>query len=375
MENHRIFRQGLLLATWSLLAIFLQGCIPPLADTFKEVEDGIYLEKKSMTNAPSPDSTVKVMTWNIRFGIGRGPWFGDACGYKVVYSESEVMANLNLIAQKINQLQPDIALLQEVDIQSTRSAYVDQVQWLLDHTEFNYAVYGSQWKVQYIPSDGLGRMNETNLILSRWPLDKAKRIPMALRTDQIAPEQYLYERCCMVEAKVVIPGFEDFYVINIHASAFAQDSTRSKHLAAFKDRMDSISDAGLLFVAGGDLNSIPPGSAKSDFCIEHKCPGETFHVDGVEPYHKEGMYYEPEKDGMRTLYNAYSNVIPLSTYIMNQSLYFTQTPVPEMIWDRTLDYLFTNSRWKAGASVVHQECTVESDHVPVCGELVLRKRN
>jgi endonuclease/exonuclease/phosphatase family metal-dependent hydrolase len=375
MKNTRAHRQLITVVFLPILLFFLQSCIPPLADTFRAVEDGIYLEKNQKVNAPAPDSSVKVMTWNIRFGIGRGPWFGDACGYKVVYSESDVLANLTLIAQKINQVKPDIVLLQEVDIQSTRSAYVDEVQWLLDHTEFNYAVYGSQWKVQYIPSDGLGRMNETNLILSRWPLNEAKRIPMALRTDQIAPEQYLYERCCMVEAKVIIPGFDDFYVINIHASAFAQDSTRSKHLAAFKDRMDSIANVGLVFVAGGDLNSIPPGSDSTDFCMEHKCPGETFHQDGVEPYHKEGMYYEPEKDGMRTLYNAYTNVIPLNVYLQNQPAYFTQTPVPEMTWDRVLDYMFTNSRWKAGASVVHQECVVESDHVPVCGELILRKSN
>lgn len=357
-----------------LLFVF-QSCIPPLAHVFDDVEDGIYLEKKQLVNAPAPDSTVKVMTWNIRFGIGRGPWFGDACGYKVVYSESEVMANLNRIAQKINQLQPDVVLLQEVDIQSTRSAYVDQLQWLLDNTYFNYAVYGSQWEVQYIPSDGLGRMNETNVILSRWPLDKAKRIQLALRTDQIAPEQYLYERCCMVEAQVVIPGFDNFYVVNIHASAFAKDATRTKHLASFKAELDRITNEGAVFAAGGDLNSIPPGSDSTDFCMEHKCPGETFHQIGVEPYHKEGMFFQPQTDGMETLYNAYTNVIPLNVYLLNQPLYFTQTPVPEMTWDRVLDYMFTNNRWKAGASAVRQECVVESDHVPVVGELVIRKSN
>ena len=218
-------------------------------------------------------------------------------------------------------------------------------------------------------------MNETNIILSRWPLDKAKRIQLALRTDQIAPEQYLYERCCMVETKVIIPGFDDLYVVNIHASAFAQDDTRKRHLAAFKAELDKIKAGGALFVAGGDLNSIPPGSDSTDFCIEHKCPGEIFHQAGVEPYHKEGMYYEPENDGMRTLYDAYDNVIPLSTYLANQPLYFTQTPVPTMTWDRVLDYMFTNSRWVAGASSVRQECVVESDHVPVCGSLIIRKSN
>ncbi len=372
MENKKALSSFLIFALPILLFTF-QSCIPPLANSFEDVEDGIYLEKSPIVSAPAPDSSVKVMTWNIRFGIGRGPWFGDACGYKVVYSESEVLANLHLIAQKIEQLKPDIVLLQEVDIQSTRSGYVDELQWLLDNTYFNYAVYGSQWQVGYIPSDGLGRMNETNVILSRWPLDGAKRYQLALRTDQIAPEQYLYERCCMVETRVVIPGFEDLYVINIHASAFAQDNTRVKHLAAFKKEMDRIKALGSLLVAGGDLNSIPPGSDSTDFCEEHKCTGEIVHSKEVDPYHKEGMFYDPETDGMRNLYNAYTNVIPLSTYLANQSAYFTQTPVPEMSWDRVLDYMFTNSRWVAGASSVRQECVMESDHVPVCGALIIRK--
>jgi endonuclease/exonuclease/phosphatase family metal-dependent hydrolase len=373
MENKLFTRHFFLVAFLPILLFLLNSCIPPLAHVFEDVEDGIYLEKSSMVSFPAPDSSVKVMTWNIRFGIGRGPWFGDACGYKVVYSESEILANLTLIAQKIEELQPDIVLLQEVDIQSTRSAYVDELRWLLDHTYLNYAAYGSQWEVKYIPSDGLGRINETNVILSRWPLNEAKRIQLALRTDQIAPEKYLYERCCMVETKVIIPGFDDLYMVNIHASAFAQDDTRKKHLAAFKAELDDISAKGFIFVAGGDLNSIPPSSDDTDFCIEHKCPGEIFHQEGKEPYHKEGMYYEPETDGMRTLYNAYWNVIPLSVYLPHQSQYFTQTPLPDGTLDRVLDYMFTNNRWVAGASSVRQECVVESDHVPVVGTLVIRK--
>lgn len=370
MENKNAFK------TWWLIValIFLTyACVPAPVEVFDNVEPAIYVERSQLVNAPAPDSSVLVMTWNIRFGIGRGPWFGDACGYKVVYSETEVLTNLQRIADKINTLMPDIVLLQEVDIQSTRSAYVDQLQWLLDHTDYNYAVYGSQWHTQFIPSDGLGRMNETNVILSRWPLDEAKRIQLDLRTDQFFVERYLYERCCMVEAKVIIPGFQDFYVVNTHTSAFAQDSTRVKHLTSFRKRLQEIDAAGYVFVAGGDMNSVPPGSDSTDFCEEHKCEGEIVHQAGVEPYHKEGMYYEPETDGMRELYNAFDNVIPLDEYLQHDSWYFTQNPVPDGAWDRMLDYMFSNHRWKAGSGRVYQECTIESDHVPVCGVLMLRK--
>jgi endonuclease/exonuclease/phosphatase family metal-dependent hydrolase len=216
-------------------------------------------------------------------------------------------------------------------------------------------------------------MNETNVILSRWPLTHAKRYQLELRSDQFFVERYLYERCCMVEARVEIPGFQDLYIVNTHTSAFAQDQTRTKHLISFRKRLETIDQQGFVVVGGGDLNSVPPGSDSTDFCEEHKCAGEIVHQAGVEPFHKEGMFYEPETDGIKDLYDGFNNVIPLADYLLDQPIFFTQNPVPEMTWDRTLDYMFTNHRWKTGSGIVHQECTVESDHAPVCGELILRK--
>lgn len=344
------------------------------ATTFNDTEDAGYYVKLQKTNAPQPDSTVRVMTWNIRFGIGRGPWFGDACSYKVIYAEEEIMSNLKLIAEKINLVKPDILLLQEADINSTRSAYIDQLRWLLDNTYFNYAVYGSQWKAQFIPSDGLGRMDESNAILSRWPLSEAVRIQLDLRKDQSSIVRYFYERCCMVKAKVDIPGFEGFYVVNIHASAFATDETKHLQLVRFKEELDHISASGVIFVAGGDLNTVPPGSEKTDYCIEDMCPGESFHQPGDNPFHKDGSDYTPETQWLVPIYNDYKCAFPLNQYVLNQQLYFTHTIRPEHFWDRTLDYLFTNNRRQNGATIVHQDFQHESDHAPVSGKLVLIKK-
>lgn len=373
MKNANPVRIFFIILLLSALLILFQYCEMP-ATTFKDVEEAKYLEKTHKENAPVPDSAIRVMTWNIRFGIGRGPWFGDACGSKVIYEAEEVMRNMRLIAEKIDLVRPDILLLQEVDIKSTRSAYIDQLQWLLDNTYFNYAVYGSQWKAQFIPSDGLGRMDEGNAILSRWPLSKATRIQLALRKDQSGIVRYFYERCCMVKAKVEIPGFDDFYVVNIHASAFATDETKHQHLISFKDELDHISAAGKLFVAGGDLNTLPPGSDSTDFCMEDRCPDESFHRPGDDPLHKPGSFYTPEQEWLVPLYTDYQSAVSLRDYQQNQEAFFTHTTRPGHFWDRTLDYLFTNDHWRPEATVVHQDFLQESDHAAVSGDLVLWKK-
>ena len=367
------YRKGKIILIPVLLWLGINSCEPP-ATGFDETEDAIFYTKSNAVSAPQPDSSVLVMTWNIRFAIARGPWFGDACGDKVVYSEDTILAKLQSIADRINQVKPDILLLQEVDINSKRSAYVDQLQWILDHTYFNYAVYGLQWKAQFIPSDGLGRLHEANAILSRWPFGKSIRIQLPLRKDQGALTRYFYERCCMVKANIAIPGVADFYAVNIHASAFATDDTKHQHIVAFQKELDNIVRDGSWFVAGGDLNTLPPGSDSTDYCLEDICPGESFHHPGNNPMHKDGSNYTPETDWLSGMYNKYNCAVALTDYQQNQEACFSHTTRPEHFWDRTLDYLFTNSRWQKGSTVTHQDFLYDSDHAPVSSVVILIKK-
>jgi endonuclease/exonuclease/phosphatase family metal-dependent hydrolase len=374
MKKYSSLNYLIILFSLFVLPILNPSCVPTPVEIFDKTEKGITIEKAQKVNVLPPDSTIRVMTWNIRFGIGRGPWFGDACGYKVVYTKEEILNNLQLIADKINLVQPDILLLQEVDQFSTRSGYVDELRWILDNTYFNYASYGSQWNAQFIPSDGLGKLQEANVVYSRWPITESIRKQLALRTDQISIERYFYERCCLVTTKIEIPGFDALYVVNTHASAFATDNSKHLHLIEFKDELDSIARIGGIFVGGGDLNELPPGSDSTDYCYEDKCEGESYHQPGDKPLHKDGSWYTPENEWLVPIYTAYKPVVPLSDYLKNQSNYFTHTTRPEHFWDRTLDYLFTNSRWKPTATIVHQDFRKESDHAPISGELYLKKK-
>lgn len=367
------YRKVILLCISPLLFLGTNSCEPP-ATGFDDTEDAVFIAKSQPEPAPDPDSAVLVMTWNMRFGIGRGDWFGDACGYKVVYSEEEILTKLTSIAERINQVKPDILMLQEVDINSKRSAYVDQLRWILDHTDFNYVVYGLQWQAQFIPSDGLGRLLEANAILSRWPISDATRIQLLLRQDQDALTRYFYERCCMVKAKIEIPGVDDFYAVNIHASAFATDDTKHKHIVAFKKELDNIVVTGGWFVAGGDLNTLPPGSDSTDYCMEDMCPGESFHHATNDPIHKEGSNYTSESEWLVGLYNSYNTAVELADYQHNQQVYFTHTTRPGHFWDRTLDYMFTNSHWQKGSTVTHQDFLTDSDHAPVSSRVILIKK-
>ncbi len=355
-----------------IMALFLFSC-DPLVTTFDDVEDAVLYEAKNSTTAPVPGATIKIMTWNIRFGIGRLPFFGDSCGERSIFTESEVMDALESIANKINELDPDIIVMQEVDRESKRTAYIDQVQWLLDNTDLNYGAYASMWQAQVIPSDGIGRIDAGNAVFSKWDIESAERIQLPLRGDQDALTLLFYLRRNVLKTKITIPGQDDFYVVNTHSTAFATDDTKQKHIDKFVETLDDIDVAGYSFISGGDLNSIPPGAEAYDFCLTDVCPGNEYHTDSDGGPHREGSYFnnfDNERSLLEPLYNSYNPAITLIEAIATDG-HLTHSTASENPWDRKLDYLFTNLAVVENSGQTHQNTLMLSDHAPITATVTL----
>ena len=318
----------------------------------------------------------QVITWNIRFGSARFPFYGDSCGDKVIAKKDVIKGNLDNITAEINSLDPDIILLQEVDMFSKRSGYINQIQYLLDNTAMNYGCYASIWQVDFVPNYGLGRVDLGNAILSKYELTDAERIQLRLRTDQSGLVQYFYLRRNIL--KVKIPDL-NLYAVNIHATAFATDDTKQEHVDKFIQVLADIDLTGDQFIAGGDLNSLPPGAPVIDFCEHDMCSDENFHIEGVEPFHKEGSYFDNfdgEPDILQPLYGAYAPAI--NSQVMNNPEHLTHAPSTsnerwDIKYDRKLDYLFTNvaGGWVHGSAATHQNLWLLSDHMPVSAVLNL----
>jgi endonuclease/exonuclease/phosphatase family metal-dependent hydrolase len=325
---------------------------------------------RARTIQPGPDSVERllVMTWNIKFGGGRIDFFFDCFGDRVLMDGEEVTADLRGLASKIRQVDPDLLLLQEVDVNSKRSAFIDELQWLLDHTSLNYGAYAATWRVDYIPSDGLGAMDDGNAILSRWPLREAERIALPLIREQDWLTRYFYIRSNILRARVEVPGHDSFYALNVHADAYSKDGTKKRHIDRFKQELDELAGAGALVVGGGDLNELPPGSDKVEGFPDSVCEEEEFLADD----------YSEETDWLVPLYQDYQPAIPLEDYRRDNARYFSHTVDGRGFWNRKLDYLFTNGAWREGSGLVHQDRSSGgmdtmplSDHAPLTATLEL----
>ena len=351
---------------FSFTILLLVSC-DPLVTEFPTEQAATEYTARTFSTPPNKD-TLTVVTWNIRFGIGRAKWFGDSCGELVLFDTDKIQDGLELLAAKITAMDADILLLQEVDTDSKRSAYIDQVQWLLDNTAMNYGVYASMWEVQFVPSDGLGRVNTGNAILSHWPLSEAERIQLSLRGDQDALTRAFYVRRNVLRAKVNYPG-SPFWAVDIHASAFSNDDTKQKQYLEFKAVLDELDAQGEHFVAGGDLNELPPGAAKNNYCDNDRCPGESAEDD-------EGCDFSNETAWIRPLFDSYIPAVDTVNYLQDENRYFTHASTHDASderyqWNRKLDYLFTNTDWVPRSTVTHQDAVLESDHVAVAAKWVV----
>ncbi len=351
----------------ALLAVAGWRC-EPIVTTFDDIEEAEYYQAADIpTTLPITPDTLLVMTWNIKYGGGDIDFWWSCYDDRVLMTEEEVLSNLELVADYIYQADPDILMLQEVAVDSKQAAYVDQMQYLLDHTNLNYGVYASMWRVQNAPSDGLGRTDLGLAILSRWPLDSAERIGLPLRTDQDPLTTYFYLRRCILKAR--IPDLNDIHVVNVHTSAW-QAETKVKHVNRFKEELDAINADGGLFVAGGDLNTLPPGSQIISDFRDNKCGAGDF----------EGGDYSGEEHWLDDLYADYDTAIPREEYQSadDQAPYFTYGDKPDSLgFTRKLDYLFTNhlDGWVLSSDSTHQDIatagTTLSDHCPVSARIEL----
>ena len=79
--------------------LFYYGC-EPFVNEFSESYEPIMFHAENIPNSSSvyDGGVVKVLTWNIRFGSGRFPFFGDSCGEGVLVDDATVQNTMESIA-------------------------------------------------------------------------------------------------------------------------------------------------------------------------------------------------------------------------------------------------------------------------------------
>ena len=207
---------------------------------------------------------LKFLTWNISFAYGPGS-DGVKQNGMAPYEQkpfSHFESGLRTMSNLIHDLEIDIAFLQEVDFNSRRSGYLNQLDYISRTSGLNYRLPMVSWDRAYVPYPGLNPVNQFGKVvsgggvISRFPLHPIENNLLPQPRENSTIYNYFYLHRYLQIFKVELPT-QEINCANLHLEAFSQDN-RELHLIRLQDRLVDYD----LAVSGGDFNG--PASLSED---------------------------------------------------------------------------------------------------------------
>ena len=203
-----------------------------------------------------------ILSWNVGYGaLGDNADFFMDGGKMVNTADKErVTQNLSDIADCIDSVNPDILFLQELDRNSTRSSFIDELT-ALDTGSTNVLDYQTAFAPNYkvafvpLPVPPIGKVLAGLATASKYQIDVAERYALPcpftwpLRTINL-------KRCLQVMRAPVSGSDKELVLINLHLDAYDSGEGKIMQTNMLKNLLQSEVEKGNYVIAGGDFNQI-----------------------------------------------------------------------------------------------------------------------
>lgn len=196
-------------------------------------------------------------------------------------SKSEVQANLDGIESILLRENADIYLLQEVDVDSRRSYYINQYASFKDLLDmpsalaYNYRSIFVPFPLN--PSQMMGKVNSGIVTFSTFEVSQATRIqlpgsfPWPVRLANL-------KRALLITRHPIADSQSELVVINVHLSAYDDGSMRLEEMQALKEIMLDEYQKGNYVIVGGDFNQTFPNALLTFEDNDHYTYKETYQM-------------------------------------------------------------------------------------------------
>jgi endonuclease/exonuclease/phosphatase family metal-dependent hydrolase len=303
-----------------------------------------------------PGQHFKVMTYNIQYMAGKNYVFfydlPDNSGPDERPTPEDVTKTLAEVARIIQDKDPDIILLQEVDDGAARTGYEDQLARLLDLLPAGYVCHTSAfyWRAAFVPHPRIrGAVGHKLSIISKYHLQESTRYQLPIADTNLITQQFNYKRA-ILETHLPVKGGQDLVVLTTHLEVSSQGADIKQHeMAALNERLAALNRAGYPWLLGGDFNLLLPGQ-----------------INHLPEIHRRD--FRPETE-LALLLDRY-RVIPSLADLQGDGAqkWFTMFPNDPTITepDRTVDYIFYADNLTLNIHYVRQHDTLSiSDHLPL----------
>jgi endonuclease/exonuclease/phosphatase family metal-dependent hydrolase len=247
-----------------LAILFVGGILIYGTITEYKPEPGL-IEEVALTGTPSetfPDSTIRIFNWNLGFG-GLGEemdFFYD--GGKQVRAPRHIwdkdFSGMLSVMRKQNDI--DFFLIQEIDLHSKRSYYVNMYDSLRNSLPGYASAFGTNYQVQHVPlpfTRPLGMIHSGLATYTRYPAVQIQRhqYPGAFPW----PTRIFFLDRCFLTMRINMQDGKELLLINTHNSAYDETGElKAAEMEALKHYANREYEKGNYVIIGGDLNQCPP---------------------------------------------------------------------------------------------------------------------
>lgn len=205
-----------------------------------------------------PGQQLDILSWNIGYGgLGEGSDFFMDGGKEVKAADRETVEQyLAGIKAYIETDSPDVLMLQEVDIDSSRSYGINQAQELA----FGSWAHALNYSCPFVPFPlpPIGRVNSGLLTSSGYQIDSAQRIALPCPFSWPVSTANL-KRCLLVSYLPIEGSDSQLVLVNLHLEAYDDGEGKIAQTKQLREFIEAEYAKGNYVIAGGDFNQIFPG--------------------------------------------------------------------------------------------------------------------
>ncbi|HEU23596.1 MAG: hypothetical protein C0176_04980 [Mesoaciditoga sp.] len=210
-------------------------------------------------------SEFSILTWNIGYGgLGKSADFFMSGGKTSKPANKKIVEeNMNSIFSFLYTQKFDCILLQEVDMMSSRTYKINEVNLLSRLPYLSY--FAMNYNVQFVPVplfSPLGKVRSGIMTLSKFRPYKVERY--ALPGDLEWPRKLFELKRAFLLTRYRLASC-DLLILNLHLSAFDNGKLRMKELEYLKSFILNEYEKGNYVIVSGDWNLIMPGLSKKHF--------------------------------------------------------------------------------------------------------------
>ncbi len=244
---------------------------------YYRLEDNILLEVDTAGGAADSQltagETCRVVSCNVGFGAYSADYsfFMDGGTESRARSPEAVRENLTGAMEAVTALDPDFLLVQELDVDGTRSHHIDELALTKELLggRFPYGTFAQNYDSPYLfwpPLEPHGANRAGIAVFSRFPISSALR--RSLPIEEGFMKLVDLDRCYSVQ-RIPVPGSEGELVLyDLHLSAYTSDGTiADDQLKMLFGDMLAEYEKGNWCVAGGDFNKDLLGDGGASFGV------------------------------------------------------------------------------------------------------------